>query len=119
MLIRIPHDTNMDYDEHIEWFLTWFQDLYKKPYIQLAYKSGVAGITAHAALMTQFFEKRDYWDVLAAATEKEVISQSFDSLFEVLMDFTIKELISIMFDGFVTKDSNTWTDDTKAYAFGN
>ena len=100
-------------------FLKEFQFIFQQLYIQLAYKSGVAGITAHTALMSQLSEKGDYWNVLDDATEKEVISQSYDSLSEVLMDFTIKEVISTMFDGFLTKDLNTWTDDVKAYAFGN
>ena len=31
MLIKIPHYMNMDDHEYIDWFLRWFQDLYKKP----------------------------------------------------------------------------------------
>ena len=113
----VPMPSNMVYSEYIPVFLSKFQALYKKPYIQSAYKSGVEGITKHSGMINQISEDGNYWDVLDDATEKEVISQSFHSLSEVLMDFTIKEVVSIMFH--VMKDPNTWNDAVKAFAFGN
>ena len=116
-IMLVPMPSERVYSEYINNFLKQFQHLYQQTYIQSAYKSGVAGITTHPALMSQVSEKGNYWNVLVNVTEKEVISQTFNSLTEVLMDFTIKEVISTMFD--VKKDPNTWTDDIKAYAFGN
>ena len=69
--------------------------------------------------MAPISEEGNYWKVLDEATEKEVISQSFDTLSEVLQDFTIKEVISMMVADYVKKDPKTWGDDVKAYAFGN
>ena len=77
----------------------------------------MAGITTHPGFMSQISEEGNYWKVLEDATGKEVISQSCQSLAEVLMDFTIKEVISTMFG--VKWDPNTWTGDIKLYAFGN
>ena len=116
MLLLVPMPTNMCYADYIPLFLSKFQALYKMPYIKSAYKSGVKFHTCHSQLLNQISEDGNYWNVLDKATEKAVISQSFDSLSEVLFDFTIREVVSIMFD--VEKDPNTWTNAVKAYAFG-
>ena len=115
MLVPMPSKYN--YNKYIPLFLNKFQALYKKPYIQLAYKSGVAGITLHSGLISQISEEGNYWQVLDSATEKEVISQSSDSLSEILLDYTIKVVVSNMFG--VEQDPQTWTDAVKFYAFGN
>ena len=117
MLIRIPHDRNMDYDEYIDWFLTWFQDLYKKPYIQSAYKGGVANITQDTAFIDEVSEGGNYWNDLVEATYKVFIPTYYESLSEFLMDYSIEEIVPTIFE--VGKDPNSWPDDVKAYAYGN
>ena len=115
MLVPMPSD--IDYSEYIPLFLSKFQALYQKPYIKSAYKSGVSGITLNLGLINQLSEEGNYWQVLDNANQKEVIFLSCKSLSEVLLDYTIKEVVSIMFG--VEKDPNKWTDDVKAYAYGN
>ena len=115
MLVPVPSE--YDYSEYIPLFLNKFQDLYKKQYIQLAYKSGVVGITVHPGLISQISEEGNYWNILDSATEKEVISQPYHFLSEVLLDFIIKEVISSMFG--VEKNPHTWTEAVKFYAFGS
>ena len=66
--------------------------------------------------MSQISEDGSYWNIVDNATKKENISESFYSLSEVLMDCTIKEVVSKMFS--VPKDPGTWSDTIKAYAFG-
>jgi len=116
-IMLVPMPSEYDYSEYIPLFLSKFQALFKKLYIQSAYKSGVVGITLHSGLISQISEEGNYWHVLDSATQKEVMSQSFHSLSEVLMDFTIKDVISNMFG--VDTDPHTWTDAIKFYAFGN
>ena len=84
--------------------------------IQSAYKSGVACITKHPTMINQISEDGTYWKVLEGAAEKEVMSQSCHCLSEVILDFTIKEVVSLMFG--VEKDPATWNDSIKVYAFG-
>jgi len=115
MLVPIPSE--MNHPKYIAQFLSKFQVLYKKPFIQSAYKCGAEAITTHEGLLNQVSEKGYYWHVLDNATEKEIISQSLQCLSEVLMDFTIKEIIHNMFG--VQKDTTNWPDAIKAYAFGN
>ena len=86
------------------------------PLIQSAYKSGVAGFTVHPGLMNQLSEDGSYWHVLDYATENDIISEECHCLAEVLLDHTIKEVVSRMFH--VKKDQDAWADDVKAYAFG-
>ena len=116
-IMLVPMPPEMDYSEYIPLFLSKFQALYKKPYIQSAYKSGVAAITTHCGLINQISEEGNYWHVLDDATEKEIIYQSHQSLSQVLLDCTINEIVSTIFG--VKRDSNTWTVAVKAYAFGN
>ena len=82
-----------------------------------AYKSGVSVISEHLAMLNQVSEEGNYWKVLDDAAEKEIMSQSFHCLSEVLLDFTIKEVISQMFG--VKKDPDIWNESIKAYAIGN
>ena len=113
----VPMPSGNDYSEYIPLFLSKFQALYQKAYIQSAYKSGVVAITQHPGLISQISEEGNYWQILENATKKEVISHSFQSLSEVLLDVTIKEVVSNMFG--VEKDPHTWTDAVKFYAFRN
>lgn len=114
MLVPMPSDR--EYSEYIPEFLCQFQELYHKPYIQSAYKSGVEGITKSDAVMNQLTENGTYWHVLDNATEKEIIYESCRSLSEVLMDCAIKEVLFILFGA--KKDPTTWNDTLKAYAYG-
>ena len=113
----VPMPTEASYSQYIPKFLREFQALCKKPFIQSAYKSGVAAITEHAELLSQISKEGNYWKVLDDATEKELTSQSFQCLQEILLDYTIKEVVSTLFG--VKKDPITWTHDMKTYAYGN
>ena len=114
MLVPMPCDE--EFSDYIPEFLSQFQSLYKLAYIQSAYKSGVQGFSKHDGMMNQVEENGNYWKILDNATGKETLSESCQCLSEVLLDSTIREVVSIMFG--VTKDDKTWSDDLKAYAFG-
>jgi hypothetical protein len=116
-IMLVPMPTDVDYSEYIPLFLSKFQDLYKQPYIQLAYKSGVEGIITNTTLLTQVSEDGNYWTILDNANEKEIIFKTSHSLSEVLTDYYIKEVVSTMFG--VGKDPEAWTGAVKAYAFGH
>jgi len=116
-IMLVPMPTDVEYSEYIPQFLSKFQDLYKKPYIQSAYKTGVEGIIQHPTLLNQVSKDGNYWSILDNTNEKEVIFKTSQTLSEVLMDNTIKEVVSTMFG--VGKDPEAWTDAVKAYAFGN
>ena len=76
----------------------------------------MAGFSQYPGLMNQLSEDGSYWHVLDNASEKDIISEECHCLAEVLMDHTIKEVVSRMFH--VKKDQDAWADDIKAYAFG-
>ena len=109
--------SNLDYSEYVPQFLKEFKDLYKMPYIKSAYKSGVAVFSKHEGLMNQISYDGNYWKILDSAIEKEIMSESFHCLSELLLDYPIREIVSKMFG--IAKDPNTWTDAVRAYAFGN
>ena len=114
MLVPMPLDG--DYMEYIPRFISQFQELWKKPYIRLAYKNGVEGITQHSGLINQISEDGNYWDVLDKAVEKDINHISNECLSEVVLDDTIEDIVSSTFG--VKPDSSTWDDYIKAYAFG-
>ena len=62
-------------------------------------------------------EDGNYWNVIDNAVQKDIIIKSSCCLSEVLLDFTIKEVVSLMFG--VNKDLNSWADSVKTFAFGN
>ena len=113
----VPMPAEMNYAKYIPKFLCQLQALSKRADIKSAYKTGIAAISEHPVLLNQVSDEGLYWNVLDDVTEKEVISKCFHSLSEVLLDFTIKEVVSLTFG--VTKDRDTWSDGVKAYAFGN
>ena len=115
MLIPMPYQ--MQPSNYIQDFLGNFASLCKKPFIRSAYKTGVETITKHEGLIDQLSVEGTYWNVLENASQKNIIFHSMNSLSEVLMDGAIKEVMSFMFG--VTKDTNTWTDSLKTYAFGS
>ena len=114
MLIPMPID--IDAASYVQEFLSSFQKLCKKQYIRSAYKSAVVQITQHLGFINHISEDGNYWYVIDNAVQKDVIIRSCTCLSEVLLDFTIKEVISLMFG--VGKNSDTWTDVVKTYAFG-
>ena len=85
--------------------------------IKSAYKCCVNAYTQHAQMLSQISKEGNYWKVLDDAAKAGVLSKSFQCLQEVLLDSTIKEAISKMFNA--EKDSKTWTHEIKTYAFGN
>ena len=69
-IMLVPMPTDMSYSVYIPQFLHEFQELYKKTYIKLAYKSGVSTITKNDAMMMQVSEDGTYWTVLNDATQE-------------------------------------------------
>ena len=108
---------DIDLFEYIQQFISKFQALAKKAFIRSAYKSGIAGITQHSGLLNQISEDGNYWNVIENSAEKDIIIKSNNCLSEVLLDSTIKDIVSLMFG--VNKDPSTWTDSIHTYAFGN
>jgi hypothetical protein len=117
LIMLVPMPADIDSSEYIPQFISKFQDLSKKQFIRSAYQTGIAGITQHSGLLHQILEDGNYWNVIDKAVEKDTIFNSNNCLSEVLLDSTIKEIVSLMFG--VKKDPNTWTDSIKTYAFGN
>jgi hypothetical protein len=68
-------------------------------------------------MMNQVSEDGNYWNVLENATQEEIIFQSCESLAEVLMDYTIKQVLFNMWG--VKNDPMTWTDGVHTYAYGS
>lgn len=114
MLIPMPAD--MDTSEYIPLFISEFTSLSKKAYIRSAYHYQVSNISKHPALLNQIDANGSYWNIIDKACHKEVITQHSNSLSEVLMNSTIKDVISIGLK--VSKDTNVWSDSIKHYAFG-
>ena len=106
-----------DFMDYITKFLSCFHQLCKKPFFKLAYKSGAEAITTHAGLINATSDDGNYWSVIDNTTQKDFIVQTNFCLSEVLQDFTIKEVVSLMFG--VNKDFNLWSESVKPYAFGN
>lgn len=106
----------IDSSEYIPQFIASFQALCKKAFIKSAYKSGVAGITKHQGLISQISEDGNYWHVIDNAVQHDIIKKPNTCLSEVLLDYTIKEVVSLIFG--VKKDPCTWTETVKSYAYG-
>jgi len=68
-------------------------------------------------MVLQVSEDGTYWTVLDDATQEEVLCQSYETLSDVLLDFTIRDMVSNMFG--VMKDPKTWSAAVHAYAFGD
>ena len=115
MLVPMPAD--IDSLEYIPQFLASFQALCRKAFIRSAYKSGVIAITKHDGLIAQISEEGNYWHVIDTAGHKDLIMKSHTCLSELLLDYTIKEVVSLMFN--VKKDPSTWTETAKTFAYGN
>jgi hypothetical protein len=109
MLVPMPVDA--EHSKYIPNFISKFQDLCKKPFIRSAYKTAVVEITQHFGLINQVSEDGNYWNVIENASQKDLIFNRKDCLSEVLLDFTIKEIVFLMFG--VKKDPTTWTDSVK------
>jgi hypothetical protein len=116
-IMLVPMPVDIDSSRYIPEFISKFQALCTKPFIRSAYKSGVIAITHHHGLMTQILEDGNYWIGIDNAVQKEIFCASNTCLSEVLMDCTIKEIVSLMFG--VNKNPAIWTNSVKTYAFGN
>lgn len=114
MLVPMPADT--DYYKFIPNFLSTFHDMCKEIYIRAAYESGVQGMTAHQGLLEEVAPGGKYWTVLEKAFDSKIAYQSSDCLSEAFCDFTIYEVVYLMFG--MNKDPKTWTDSVKTFALG-
>ena len=115
MLVPMPID--IDSSKYISQFIANFQGLCQKAFIRSAYKSGVISITQHPGLLGQISEDGNYWHVINNAGQKDFIKKFNTCLSEVLLEYTLKEVVALTFD--VKKDPSTWTDTVKTYAYGN
>jgi hypothetical protein len=113
MLIPMPAD--VDPAGFIQVFLSTFHELCKKEYIRSAYKSGVEGLTKHQGLISQVTEDGNYWYIMDNAFQKDIITKTCNCLSEVLLDYTILDVVYSMFG--MGKNSDTWNEAIKAYAF--
>jgi len=87
----MPADS--DSSEYIPHFIASFQALCKKAYIRSGYLTGVGYITKHPGMMNQISADGNYWYVIENASKKDIIKKSSSCLSEVLMDYTIKEVV--------------------------
>ena len=115
-IMLVPMPTDVDFSEYIADFISNFQALCQKTFIGSAYKSGVLAISQHTGLIQQISEEGNYWHVVDNAGQNDIIFQSKTCLSEVLLDCTIKEIVSLMFG--VNKNQDTWPDLIKTYAYG-
>ena len=106
-----------DFRSFIQKKLSGFQSLCKKPSVRSVYKTGVAEITHYPGMINVIAQDGIYWNIIDSAAQKDIIIQSKGCLSEVLMDFTIKEVVSLMFG--LKKDINAWSESVRTYAFGN
>lgn len=116
-IMLVPMPANIDSSEYIPTFIAKFQALCRQLYIRSAYQSGVKVITQHQGLINQISEQGSYWNAINSATGNNIVFQHNTSLSQVLLDQTIKDIVSFMFG--VKKDSSTWSDAVRNYAFGN
>ena len=114
MLIPMPADVVTS--DYIKCFISEFGALIKKGFIRCAYHYQVSIIFKHPGLLTQISPTGSYWNVIEKACQKEVMIQNNNCLSEVLMNATIREVVSLGFG--LSKDTNTWTDSIKQYSFG-
>ena len=112
----IPMPADIDTSEFIPLFISEFTSLSKKAFIKSAYHYQVSNHSSHPGLLNQIDANGSYWNIIDKACHNDVITQHHNSLLEVLMNSTIREVISIGLGE--SKDINTWSDAVKHYAFG-
>lgn len=115
MLVPMPAD--IDTSEYIPLFISEFTSLSKKAFIRSAYHYQVSQITKHSGLLNQISSSGIYWNIIDKASQNDVITQHNNCLSEVLLDFTIREVVSVGLG--VSKNTNTWSESIQHYAFGN
>ena len=115
MLVPMPAD--IDTSEYIPLFISAFTSLSKKAFIRSAYHYQVSQITKHSGLLNQISSSGIYWNIIDKASQNDVITQHNNCLSEVLLDFTIREVVSVGLG--VSKNINTWSESIQHYAFGN
>ena len=116
LIILIPMPADIDTSEFIPLCISELSSLCKKTFIRSAYHYQVSNISKHPGLLNQIQTTGSYWNILEEACQNDVATQRCDCLSEVLMNSTIKEVISLGLG--VSKDTNTWSDSIKHYAFG-
>ena len=102
-ILLVPMPADVEPSDYIQKFIFNFQALTRKPYIKSAYKNGVQGFTKHHGLLNQVDEEGNYWTVIENVSQKDVLFQAKTCLSEVLMDCTIQELVSLIFNAKKTK----------------
>ena len=115
-IMLIPMPAEIDASEYIPLFISEFTSLSKKAFIRSAYHYQVSNISSHQGLLNQIDANGSYWNIIDKASHNDVITQENNSLSEVLMNSTIKEVISTGLG--VSKDTNKWSDSIQNYAFG-
>ena len=115
-IILIPMPADIDTSKYIPLVISEFTSLSKKAFIRSAYHYQVSNHSSHPGLLNQIDANGSYWNIIDKASHNDVITQHYNSLSEVLMNATIREVISIGLG--VSKDTNTWSDSIKHYAFG-
>lgn len=109
--------TDADFANYIKELLACYHLLCKKTFVRLAFKTGIGAITTHAEMINVTSEDGKYWGGIDNTTQKDFIIQSNLCLSEVLLDFSIKEVASLMFC--MNKDFNQWSKSVKTFAFGS
>ena len=116
-IMLVPMPVDIDLSDYIQTFALKFQELCKKLYIHSAYKSGVSGITQHTGMLNQISQDGNYWNIVENAVQNNIIFKSANCLSEFLLDKTINEVVSLMFD--VNTDKTTWPEPIQIYAYGH
>ena len=116
-IMLIPFPADIDILEYIPLFISEFTTLTKKGYIRSAYHYQVSNISKHPGLLNQIDANGSYWNIIDKACHNDIITQHNNSLSEVLLNSTIKEVISVGLG--ISKDNKTWSDSIQHHAFGN
>ena len=114
MLVPMPAD--IDDNEYITNFIKQFHKICQRPDIRSAYHEGVSGISTHSGMLNQVDDQGYYWTVVESAAEREIITKHCACLSEVLMDFTIREIVRNMFG--INKAPDTWPTGIETFAYG-
>lgn len=115
-ILLIPMPADIDSSEYIQIFISELAALAKKTMIRDAYHFQVSTYSKHHGLLNQISANGNYWILFDQACHKDVITYNYKCLSEVLTTLTIKEVVSKGLG--VSKDTNTWTESIKFYAFG-
>lgn len=115
-ILLVPMPADIDTSEYIPLFISEFTSLSKKAFIKSAYHYQYSKISKHTGLLSQISSTGIYWNIIENAINNDIITQDNICLSEVLLDSTIKEVISVGLG--VSKNINTWSESIQHYAFG-